>query len=76
MTIHTYEIGSDDDIQFTRSIVKKLPRSKSIPADAAEINLNTADRSLKADIEAVYGKVLKHYSVFIDEDEIVYFEEK
>lgn len=75
--IHIYDsLTPDDDIPFTRSFIKKLPTVSSIPDDAAEINLNTNDKEHYSQIKYIYGKVLKHYSVYQDEDEIIYFEEK
>lgn len=74
MVIHTYQIGSDDEVIFTRRLVSKLPTVPSIPDDAAQINLNTNDKELRAQIEEVYGQILKYYNVYIDSEETVYFE--
>ena len=74
--IRIYQSHSDDHPVFTRKMISKLPIVNSIPDDAAEINLNTSDKELYSQIEEIYGKVLKHYSVYQDENEVIYFEEK
>lgn len=72
--IKMFEIGSDDDVPFTKEMMEKMMDADAVPEGA--MHLNAPDMGLTDEVVDAYGPLLDEYDIFLDDMDNAYFKPK